>query len=74
MYLISGLFFYQDGGVSRAVSNVYDGAFWGIGGWFLAVTSFTVLPHYPRKIKYLQHIFKIYLKRQTSLKWKEKFV
>ena len=34
-------------------------------GWFLAVKNFAVPPHYPRKIKYLQNIFKISVKKTS---------
>ena len=57
--------FYKERGVWRAVSKVCDGALRENRWWFLAVKSFTVLPHYPRKIKYLQNIFKISLKNTS---------
>ena len=34
-------------------------------GWLLAVKNSTVLPHYPRKIKYYESILKISLKREV---------
>ena len=36
---------------------------WEKKEWFLAVKSFTILPDYPRKIKYFQNIFKTCLKK-----------
>ena len=43
------------------------------GGWFLAVKNSTVLPHYPRKIKYLESILKISLKREVLCNLGENF-
>ena len=41
-------------------------------GWFIVVKNFIVLPHYPRKIKYPQNIFKISLKKKNFFVIEEK--